>query len=1082
MFLTKGTTKSFLRSANVSEDINDRSTLERVIPTEPMLKTVWAVNAALLGRSRDSAISIVGPCGSGKSTTAIVLVGFLQGFLPSHLRTELKKNGISQMVRGRTPDILVIEGERRSLGECLTDKFGEVFGDIEGGIISKIKSELGKDPARRFVLIIDEFGKFLEYAADYPEEGDVHVLQNMAELAHRSEGRFVLITIRHQALNAYVRRLRGQDLEEWKKIQGRFFDIVHATSLGETLRILNAALNEVHPDRIQTPLPIINTLKNNPLVGPSLVAETLTDTYPVHPYGVLVLTSVFKRLAQNERSIFSFLATSEPQGLRDFVGRKMSSISFEIANLYDYLEHNLRYTILESDVASMWSMIDCSLSLFESNVLTSGFTLEVEHAKRLIKTIGMIDLFGAEVGLLNTKSVLSNAVYGDFTHSETRDSGNLLRILEERSILTFRRSNQTFHLWQGSDINIERLILTEVDKISTGFDYAGMLNRYFRQPPLAARKLHIELGTFRYVTWQYGDPQDLPDLSHMEGDGTIMCIVADKADREPLGEQFRRLDLPDNAIVLLLELSKRHREAIKTYTAIRNLLEEHQPLVKDRIARREIQELELQYKQKLETFFQGPYRGPMSIEYLDTHHKWKRISWDDVGKLVSKRLQRHFKYTPAINNELINTDIPSPSAMVGLKTLVRAMIESPDKRQLGIRSYGPEYSIYLNVLERTGIHREENGKFGFHEPNGGDRALKIVWDYLTLQIETAALDRARVSLMDLENSLIIAPYGLKRGAAKLLVFSNVFSRLANICMYEKESFVPRIYRDTLDRMLKLPQNFSLQYVETNGVHQYLTKRIYEIVKNETKETVTLVDAVTPLVQFANRLPCYTKNTRSLSPRSRTMLQVLLTATQPEELIYTQLPSALGIPRVSGDSSRRALNTYLSIFEESYEELRNARDELIRRCFVHLVKTWNLANKDIVSIRVLLRKRIHSVKALMTDGRLKAFASRVVDEASSHDQWLLSVASLLANKPIDDWTDSDESLYVSELKLRFLQIEELRPYARLYALSRGKLSCRTEKLAKQFIEFLENVEGTNEDKLVALGRVYDKFYKERNVES
>jgi len=560
-----------------------------------------------------------------------------------------------------------------------------------------------------------------------------------------------------------------------------------------------------------------------------------------------------------------------------------------------------------------------------------------------------------------------------------------------------------------------------------------------------------------------------------------MCIVGDKVNKEPLGERFRQLNLPDNAIVLLLELSRRHREAIKTYTAIRNLLEEHQPLVKDRIARREIQELELQYKQKLETFFQGPHRSHMSIEHLDTHHKWKRISWDDIGKLVSKRLQRHFKCTPAINNELINTDTPSPSAMVGLKTLVRAMMENPDKRQLGIRSYGPEYSIYLNVLERTGIHREERGKFGFHEPNRGDRALKTVWDYLTLQIGATALNRARVSLIDLENSLIIAPYGLKRGAAKLLVFSNVFSRLANICMYEKGSFVPRIYHDTLERMLKLPQNFSLQYVETNGAHQHLTKRIYEIVKNETKETVTLVDAVTPLVQFANRLPRYTKNTRSMSPQSRTMLQVLLTASQPEELIYTQLPSALSIPRVCQDSSRHVLDDYLNRFEKSYEELRNARDELLRRCFLHLTKTWNLANRDIDSVRILLRKRIYSVKALMTNGRLEAFASRVVDEASAHDQWLLSIASLLANKPIDDWTNSDESLYVSELKLRFLQVEELRRYARLYALSRGKLSCRTEKLEKRVVKFLESVEGTNEEKLVALSRVYDKFYKEKSFE-
>jgi len=105
-----------------------------------MLKTIRAVNSALLGHSKDSAISIVGPCGSGKSTTAIVVVGFLQRFLPSHLRIEFEKNGIGQMVRTRKQDILTIEGERRSFGECLAGKIGEVFGDTGGDTVTKIKS------------------------------------------------------------------------------------------------------------------------------------------------------------------------------------------------------------------------------------------------------------------------------------------------------------------------------------------------------------------------------------------------------------------------------------------------------------------------------------------------------------------------------------------------------------------------------------------------------------------------------------------------------------------------------------------------------------------------------------------------------------------------------------------------------------------------------------------------------------------------------------------------------------------------------------------------------------------------------
>ena len=41
---------------------------------------------------------------------------------------------------------------------------------------------------KRLVLIIDEFGKYLEYSSDDPKNGDVYVLQELAEIASRSNG------------------------------------------------------------------------------------------------------------------------------------------------------------------------------------------------------------------------------------------------------------------------------------------------------------------------------------------------------------------------------------------------------------------------------------------------------------------------------------------------------------------------------------------------------------------------------------------------------------------------------------------------------------------------------------------------------------------------------------------------------------------------------------------------------------------------------------------------------------------------------------------------------------------------------
>ena len=97
-------------------------------------------------------------------------------------------------------------------------------------------SSCKKDSAcRGLLIVIDEAGKFLEYAAIHPEKTDVHVLQELAECAVRSEeAPLFLVTILHQAFDEYAHRLSAIQRDEWQKIQGRFVDISFGDGPEET--------------------------------------------------------------------------------------------------------------------------------------------------------------------------------------------------------------------------------------------------------------------------------------------------------------------------------------------------------------------------------------------------------------------------------------------------------------------------------------------------------------------------------------------------------------------------------------------------------------------------------------------------------------------------------------------------------------------------------------------------------------------------------------------------------------------------------------------------------------------------------
>jgi hypothetical protein len=93
------------------------------------------------------------------------------------------------------------------------------------------------------VLIVDELGKFLEYAATHPEDGDVFILQSMAESASRSEKPFLLVTILHQAIDRYTAHISSSRRQEWAKVQGRFEDVAFEEPTEQVVRLMAQAID-----------------------------------------------------------------------------------------------------------------------------------------------------------------------------------------------------------------------------------------------------------------------------------------------------------------------------------------------------------------------------------------------------------------------------------------------------------------------------------------------------------------------------------------------------------------------------------------------------------------------------------------------------------------------------------------------------------------------------------------------------------------------------------------------------------------------------------------------------------------------
>lgn len=170
------------------------------------------------------------------------------------------------------------------------------------------------------VLVIDEFGKFLEYAAKNNAEKELYFIQQLAEFCNHPDRNILLITTLHQNFDAYSYGLSERQKNEWTKVKGRLKEITFNEPI-EQLLALAADFNKGNPDK-ETQKQLVEI---NQLVSKYYLFKTSNDfinafgfkLYPIDFITGYCLTSALQRYGQNERSLFTFLESREYKQIRE---------------------------------------------------------------------------------------------------------------------------------------------------------------------------------------------------------------------------------------------------------------------------------------------------------------------------------------------------------------------------------------------------------------------------------------------------------------------------------------------------------------------------------------------------------------------------------------------------------------------------------------------------------------------------------------------------------------------------------------------------------------------------------------------
>jgi len=1026
----------FLRSVHLERDFYAKDAANGYLITRGVRSAL-----SLLGRGFSDpsyrAQCISGPYGSGKSALALFFAKLLDQMSDNGLRDKSRPlmDGLSEQFfppSGQGFITILATGTRESISTSLMrgierslkksgqktlytelvrkHKFIEKTNKADTRTIVDLfetlaKLAVEKEKALGTIVVVDELGKLLEHAALQPEDNDLQVLQEMAEVASRSdEYPMWFVGILHQQFTQYASRLGRRHQQEWARVQQRFFDVPCLLDDVDALQLAAAALDGSGNKRIRSNPYIKKAAKACAGLAPrgseASFQELCVSSYPLHPTTLILLPALFRRFGQNERSLFSFLSANETFSLgywiqnQDFTADTPPFLC--LPHLYDYASHTLIGGSPTPQVARAWAEVEDAIMRLGDATVAEIDTL---------KTIGLIGLVGETSRIQASRQVLDLSLTS-YHPSQTIDRA-IQRLIEKR-LIVFRRFRSAYRLWEGSDVDISQQLLAAYQTLPAQSVVLSVAKDLCPSPPSVARRHSFRTGMLRYFSILPCSKDDLLSLLEIETqcDGRIMQCLVDNDERRLLVENICKTIRDTSVIVLIGRENDELAEAARDVAALEWVRQNTPALAGDRVARQELSERRLEAEMAFRSEWQKIF-GPGSRNVVCYLRGEKRcnLSARAFAALLSDSCDTTFQYAPILKNELINRRQLSSQSNAARRRLIEAMISLGDHKGLDFSGYPPARSIYESLLFESGIHtKDDNGQWGFDRPNDSDPGLQKSWDHITRAISSENLKPKSIS--ELFKELSGPPYGLSSGFTSVLFCAWLIANSATIALYENNAFVPELSAAVMERMVSKPDNFSGVSFKLQGERALVVERF----ARGFKVSRGILPVVRSLYARMGSLPEYTKMTNNLPPNAIAVRETILRAKSPERLLFIDLPAALGCKQFQSlpedPVNEENIETFFNEINKAFKALINCYPNLLDYVRKGLLDIFDVSEAE-SNWRNKVLKRANILNKMATDFGLRTILVRARDAQLGETEYLESLGAVIASQPPNKWSKANE---------------------------------------------------------------------------
>jgi len=1035
----------FLRSINVSLDARHP---ERIAHYRPTRKSVNLAKA-LLGFHQDKCTLVVAPYGSGKSLTAAYVLHLVENRSDSQpVLRELQRRH-----REVDPDLAKFASSRRNSGEkglviVLTGHQSHLPSDLKVAVLEAmernglgrearsirrlpsqstkdalhllgvLQAKLDKRGCDRIILIWDEFGRHLESLVNEGRGHELGYIQTLAELFSRMDTVPASMgLLLHQTLIHYSTGLPSNARRDWKKIEGRFRILQFVDDSLEMSHLIAQIVAERGPRPVHAAKNFLGStvkeIAERRWFGDCGVAE-LMDLFeqasPLEPSALYLLPRLSARVAQNERTLFSFLYSAD---LQKPVGP---------AEVYDYFSSEMQADTSAGGTHRRWMETESALSkvagrpLYERIIKTASLMSLGLSGERA--AVGIRDLLLAASGLSENRTAVQLAI------------DELIR----KNLLLHRRNSDHVSVWHGTDLDLRGRLELEKDSQRQEFSLLTFLERECPPPIYRPVAHNAKIGIRRFFRGSFITFPELQQIFHQNLvedligpgiDGHIFYLLSgDQAELDHAHEVIEAFNLPSRIVVSLPRQPLQIKDAALEVYCLDRMRHDPDIIVADPLAVQELTQLlddaHLHLTVVLNHLTIPSVQGPVWYQSNSSHNL---KSLKELRAFLSNIMDEEFNETPRFVSEAINRHAPTAVMVNARKKLNLGVLERYGMPMLGIEGNFPDASMFRSVFLNTGLYREEaEGLWRFVQPAEiSDKRLAKVWGlFKDLLTKPSAVPKPLCSFFD---ELQLPPFGLRRGLFPLLFSAALRAFPTARSISRKGEFIPDVLPSVIEDLCKNPDDYELVVLHLDDVQLTNLKLIRDCLGGQGSSSEfedILRQCFDALQIWVAKLSQGALRSRRISKEAKAFRKAILRTRDPVELFLKLLPQRVGQENILGTRTVEGIQACVA-------ELQSFQDQQLEQAAHQLRLALGLGSGDKAELRQVFQEWVSSlpsgIVSHLKDTKEKGLVVCVQGRFDSEKRFIEAIGSHVMDALMSQWDDAALGRFGREVHFLIQRVEQ-----------------------------------------------------------